>query len=386
MIKKRALILLSLAIPFLLFTGLSFSEEKSQSKQFVFLEDIVLSGAQSFFKVEILFIPYTSHRVFELSNPNRIVVDLYNIDNIDASRYFDVNEFGVKAIRAGMVKTDVARVVFDVEEEMPFYEVERIHGGLKIKVWTKEELEEEIEEDRIKETQKEAPTIKERDKKGIQQPVLVSERAEKLEMEIEEAAEKINERSDIIGFVYAKDGTTPLEGASVKFLNVSSNSIYESSKSDANGVFKIEGIESGLYVFGVITPQGDFILDDLVGIRVKENETVKLSVSLITSEEVTLPQSKVIASRDDVVLPAEEFTLPQPEVIASRDEVYLPEQAGIVSINGASSAISFGVLTTDVDNSAKIVCCSPHTPWWQKNKGGGRWWRKFWSWWKSRFG
>ena len=365
MIKKRVLILLSLAIPFLLFAGLSFSEEKSQPKQFVFLEDIVLSGAQSFFKVEILFIPYTSHRVFELSNPNRIVVDLYNIDNINASRYFDVNEFGVKAIRAGMVKTDVARVVFDVEEEMPFYEVERIHGGLKIKVWTREELEEEIEEDRIKETQKEAPTIKERDKKGIQQPVLVSERAEKSEIEIEEAAEKINERSDIIGFVYAKDGTTPLEGASVKFLNVSSNSIYESSKSDANGVFKIEGIESGLYVFGVITPQGDFILDDLVGMRVKENETVKLSVSLIPSEEVPLPQSKVIASRDDV---------------------YLPEQAGIVSINGASSAISFGVLTTDVDNSAKIVCCSPHTPWWQKNKGGGRWWRKFWSWWKSRFG
>ena len=146
MIKKRILVLLSLAIPFLLFTGLSFSEGKSQSRQYVFLDDIVLSGVENFFKVEILYVSYTSHRVFELSNPNRIVIDLHNIDNINTSRHFDVNEFGIKSIRAGMYKTDVARIVLDAEGKMPFYEIERIHGGLEIKVWIKEEPEEKIEE------------------------------------------------------------------------------------------------------------------------------------------------------------------------------------------------------------------------------------------------
>jgi hypothetical protein len=87
-------------------------------------------------------------------------------------------------------------------------------------------------------------------------------------------------KGNVIGFLYAKDGTTPLEGGIVKFKNLASGTIFESSKSDSNGIFKVEGIESGIYTYGILTPDGDFNADNLVGFRIKENETAKMSIAV----------------------------------------------------------------------------------------------------------
>jgi hypothetical protein len=87
-------------------------------------------------------------------------------------------------------------------------------------------------------------------------------------------------KGNIVGFLYAKDGTTPLEGGIVKFKNLTSGTVFESSKSDTYGIFKLQGIESGVYTYGVLTSDGDFNADNLVGIRIQENETAKLSIAL----------------------------------------------------------------------------------------------------------
>jgi hypothetical protein len=92
-------------------------------------------------------------------------------------------------------------------------------------------------------------------------------------------------KGSILGFVYDEDGTTPLEGAVVEFKDISTGALYESSKSDSLGVFKIEGIEKGLYVYGVRTAQGDFNSDGTIGVRIRENETAKLSISLAPYEK-----------------------------------------------------------------------------------------------------
>ena len=92
-------------------------------------------------------------------------------------------------------------------------------------------------------------------------------------------------KGNIIGFIYGDDGTTALEGALIKVKNISTGTVYESSKSDANGVFKIKGVESGVYLYGVITPQGDFSSENFFGVRVHEGETAKLSVSLTPYEQ-----------------------------------------------------------------------------------------------------
>jgi len=87
-------------------------------------------------------------------------------------------------------------------------------------------------------------------------------------------------KGNIIGFLYAKDGTTPLEGGIVKFKNLTSGAVIESSKSDSNGIFKVQGIESGIYTYGVLTPDGDFNADNLVGFKIQENETAKMSIAV----------------------------------------------------------------------------------------------------------
>src|SRR4030042_5062751 len=68
-------------------------------------------------------------------------------------------------------------------------------------------------------------------------------------------------KGNIIGFLYAQDGTTPLEGAVVKFKNLTSGMGFESSKSDTYGIFKLQGIEKGMYAYGVVTPEGNFNAD-----------------------------------------------------------------------------------------------------------------------------
>lgn len=87
-------------------------------------------------------------------------------------------------------------------------------------------------------------------------------------------------KGNIIGFVFDQDGTTPLEGAVVKIKNVTTEKVYESSKSDTNGVFRIKGIETGIYLCGVQTAEGDFNSDELFGVKVSDGETAKLSVAL----------------------------------------------------------------------------------------------------------
>ncbi|MFW6161017.1 MAG: carboxypeptidase-like regulatory domain-containing protein [Acidobacteriota bacterium] len=101
-------------------------------------------------------------------------------------------------------------------------------------------------------------------------------------------------KGNIIGFIYDQDCTTPLEGAVVKVKNISSGTIYESNKSDSNGVFAIDGVESGVYLYGVLTQQGEFGAENFFGVRVSEGETAKLSVSLTPYEQ------KVAAAMQEV--------------------------------------------------------------------------------------
>jgi hypothetical protein len=92
-----------------------------------------------------------------------------------------------------------------------------------------------------------------------------------------------NRYGNLIGFVYDKDRTTPIQGAVVKLKEISTGILYESSKSDDLGIFKCEGLKSGIYAFGVTSPQGDFNSDDLLGVL--QNETAKISIGLNPYEE-----------------------------------------------------------------------------------------------------
>jgi hypothetical protein len=99
-------------------------------------------------------------------------------------------------------------------------------------------------------------------------------------------------KGDVLGFVYAEDGTTPVVGAVVKARNISTGSIYESSASDTYGVFKITDIESGVYVYGVKTTDGEFNSEGMIGLSVNEKSTAKMAISLLPFTEEALSELK----------------------------------------------------------------------------------------------
>jgi len=101
-------------------------------------------------------------------------------------------------------------------------------------------------------------------------------------------------KGNIIGFVYDKDGTSPLEGAIVTVKNIGSGSVFASTKSDKYGIFKIAGIDKGVYVYGVSTAGGDFNSNSLMGLRIKENETAKVSVSINPYEKNVTAQMQEV--------------------------------------------------------------------------------------------
>lgn len=87
-------------------------------------------------------------------------------------------------------------------------------------------------------------------------------------------------KGSVIGFIYGQDGTTPLAGAVVKLKNLINGATYESTPSDDYGIFKVLGIESGLYSYGVTAENGDYNAENFVGFTVGESEVAKISIVL----------------------------------------------------------------------------------------------------------
>jgi hypothetical protein len=85
-------------------------------------------------------------------------------------------------------------------------------------------------------------------------------------------------KGNLIGFVYAQDGSTPVEGAVVVVKNLTTGAVVESPKSDALGVFKFQALGAGLYALGVKSDKGSFNSQDFFGVMA--DKTSKISIAL----------------------------------------------------------------------------------------------------------
>jgi hypothetical protein len=84
--------------------------------------------------------------------------------------------------------------------------------------------------------------------------------------------------ASLVGFVYAQDMKTPVAGAVVKVRNMANQKEFASSATDANGMYKIDGIDEGRYILGVTATAGNFNFDYVM--LLKGGEIAKLSVGL----------------------------------------------------------------------------------------------------------
>ena len=89
----------------------------------------------------------------------------------------------------------------------------------------------------------------------------------------------------LVGFVYAQDLKTPVVGAVVKVRNIANQKEFASGTTDANGIYKIDGVDEGRYILGVTATQGDFNFDYVM--LLKGGEMAKLSVALAPGGQAT---------------------------------------------------------------------------------------------------
>jgi hypothetical protein len=85
-------------------------------------------------------------------------------------------------------------------------------------------------------------------------------------------------KGNLIGFIFEKDGSTPVAGAIVVIKNVSTGAVIEGRGSDELGVFKFSGLDAGLYALGVRSDKGNYNSQDFFG--VSPDKTAKISITL----------------------------------------------------------------------------------------------------------
>jgi hypothetical protein len=94
----------------------------------------------------------------------------------------------------------------------------------------------------------------------------------------------------LVGFIFAKDMKTPVANAIVKIRDVSTTKEYESQPTDANGMYRITGIQEGRYILGVTTAAGNFNFDYVM--LIKSGDMAKLSVALQEGGQTTGQDAK----------------------------------------------------------------------------------------------
>jgi hypothetical protein len=114
------------------------------------------------------------------------------------------------------------------------------------------------------------------------------------------AAAETNAKGNVVGFLYGQDGTSPLAGGIVKLKNLMSGATFVSTKSDPYGIFRLEGVDSGFYTYGVLTGQGDFNADSAIGLRINPNETAKISIALSAYEKEVAAAVEEVAKDQEI--------------------------------------------------------------------------------------
>ncbi|MFC2166909.1 AMIN domain-containing protein, partial [Acidobacteriota bacterium] len=108
------------------------TQEIEQSSSMSFVNGIEYTASQDNLEIEILIDHYLTTNTFELSNPDRIILDISGIADIKSGRRFEIGEFPVQEVRLGMFKSDTARVVFSVDRNSLRYSVEKTARGIKV--------------------------------------------------------------------------------------------------------------------------------------------------------------------------------------------------------------------------------------------------------------
>ncbi len=138
------------------------------------------------------------------------------------------------------------------------------------------------------------------------------------------AAEKI-QTGNLVGFVYDKDGKTPLKNAVVLLKNLKTNEVYRSQPTGEAGEFRLTGLPDGFYVVGIEVDTNKYNATGAV--RIVAGKTATLSFSL-----------RPLAAQKDKEKKEEKKKKKRKGIIA-----FFKSPAGIAVIIAGTAAIVYGI-------------------------------------------
>lgn len=84
---------------------------------------------------------------------------------------------------------------------------------------------------------------------------------------------------NLMGFVYGKDGKSPLQGAVVLLKGAETDKVYQSVPTSKTGNYKISNIEAGTYVVGLKINEDTFNVDGYVDVASGKTDTLSLALA-----------------------------------------------------------------------------------------------------------
>jgi len=102
-----------------------------------------------------------SYQHFELGEPPRLVVEFSPVGEIHTETIQEIYTAGVKNIRTGRFQPQTARVVFDMAEVLPSYEITQVENGIQVKFQAQEDMPAQPEA--LPEKDESAPAISEKE-------------------------------------------------------------------------------------------------------------------------------------------------------------------------------------------------------------------------------
>jgi hypothetical protein len=103
----------------------------------------------------------------------------------------------------------------------------------------------------------------------------------------------------LIGFVFEKDGTTPVANAVIFVQNLTSGAVSESPGSDGNGVFRLSGLEAGIYALGVKSDKGSYNSPDFFGVTAERTAKITVALDPFDDEITAAAAASVIKEQRD---------------------------------------------------------------------------------------
>lgn len=139
----------------------------ARSQQATDLSNILINKSANQLEVKLEIGATVNYESFTLFNPNRLILDLLQVESYSCEPEIIVNDFGIIKIRTAKNQPDVTRVVFDIEESIPAYSIEEKENSIFIYFKRETPVEERMEEA----APVEKPPVKVEEKEAVAPPV-----------------------------------------------------------------------------------------------------------------------------------------------------------------------------------------------------------------------